>query len=182
MPDIASGGSLVERILQGDRSAEEELVQRYWRGVFLIVRARIRNRNPEEAYDLTQNTFMVVLQSIRAGKVREPEKLVGFIHGVASNLTNNFLYHEVETCELDQEVPGRDPVELLEAADRHRKAQEAISSLSKLDQQILLGVLVDGVSLEEIAARLNMSPESVRTRKSRAIKKLKKRFARVSHI
>jgi RNA polymerase sigma-70 factor (ECF subfamily) len=182
MPDIAAGGSLVERILQGDRSAEEELVQQYWRRVFLIVRARIRNRNPEEAYDLTQNTFVVVLQAIRADKLREPEKLVAFIHGVASNLTKNFLCHEVETYELDQEVPSRDPVELLEAADRQRKAQQAINSLSAVDQQILLGVLVDGASLEEIAKRLNMSPESVRARKSRAIKKLKKKFGGMSHI
>ena len=32
MSEIASGGSLVARILQGDQSAEEELVQVYWRG------------------------------------------------------------------------------------------------------------------------------------------------------
>src|SRR5262249_10167889 len=171
MPDIPSGGSLVERILQGDKSAEEELVQRYWPGVLEIVRARIRS-NPEEAYDITQDTFVVVLQAIRADKLREREKLVGFIHGVAINLTKNFLSHEVETCELDdQQVPGRDPVELLEAAERRRKAQETIRSLSRLDQWILM-MVVEGASLLEIARGLNMSPENVRQRKLRAIKKL----------
>ena len=176
MPDTAASGSLVERILQGDRSAEEELAQRYWRGVFLVIRARVRNRDPEEAYDLTQNTFMTVLQSIRAGKLREPEKLVGFIHGVAGNLTRNFLTHNAVTYELDPEFSGRDPVKSIEAADRQRKVQQAINSLAPLDQHILLRVLVDGISLEKIAESLNLSPENVRKRKSRAIEKLKKKF------
>lgn len=179
MPDIAAD-TLVERILQGDRSAEEELVKRYWRGIFLVARVRVRKRDPEEAYDLAQTTFMVVLQAIRAGKLREPEKLAGFIHGVASNLIRNFLCHTETACELNQEVPGPDPVQLLEAADRQRRAQEAINSLSEVDRQILMGVLVDGVSLEEIAQRLSMSAENVRTRKSRTIKKLKKKFESVS--
>jgi len=180
--DVTADALLAERIRQGDRTAEDELVKRYWSGLLVMFKARLRNTDPEEAYDLTQNTFIGVLQAIRAGKLREPEKLAGFIHGVARNVLNSFFEDGRPGVELTEEVSGRDPVEMLEAADRQRRAHAAINSLSPVDQQILLGVLVDGLSLEEIAIRLKMTPANVRIRKLRAIKKLKKKFARVSQI
>jgi len=63
-------------------------------------------------------------------------------------------------------------VEELELAERQRLMQREIESFSGADQQILVWSLVDGVSLVEIAARLNMSHEAVRARKSRMVKKI----------
>jgi RNA polymerase sigma-70 factor (ECF subfamily) len=181
MSEIASGGSLVARILQGDQSAEEELVQVYWRAVFRIAMVRLRDR--DAALDIVQDTFMTVLKEVRAGKLRDAEKIAGFIHGVENNFIKSFQRKRFRSleCDLDTYLDRMVASEVLIDEERRRLAQEAIHSLGATDQIILVSFFVDGRSLTEIAGRLGMSPESVRARKSRAIKKLKKKFNRMSH-
>jgi len=82
--DARSGADLVSRIRAGDRRAEEELVGRYGRGVAIIIRREVRQA--AAAADLTQETLRIALEKIRRGDLREPEKLSGFICGLARNL------------------------------------------------------------------------------------------------
>ena len=173
--------SLAERIQNGDSEAEQEMVQVYWRAAFRIAMVRVRDR--DAALDITQDTFMAVLKEVRAGKLREPEKIAGFIHGVENNFIKSFQrkkFRSVE-CELDPYLDKMEASEALIAGERCCLAQEVIQSLGATDQIILLSFFVDGRSLTEIASRLGMSPQNVRARKSRAIKKLKKKFNRMSH-
>jgi RNA polymerase sigma-70 factor, ECF subfamily len=74
---------LVIRICGGDRQAEAELVERYKRVIMSIIRREVRDATVAD--DLYQETFCIVLEKIREGDVREPEKLSGFICGVARN-------------------------------------------------------------------------------------------------
>lgn len=171
---------LAQRILSGDRSAENELAIAYRRGVFVVAVARTRDR--EAAADLTQEVLIAVLKALREGHLREADKLAAFIHGTARNLINNYLRvksHHPEV-ELDDEAYSSDPVEELEALERRRLVRHELGSFSFTDQQILLLSLVDGHSLAEIAQRLNLSHDAVRARKSRAVRKITKKFARVS--
>jgi RNA polymerase sigma-70 factor, ECF subfamily len=78
------GADLVSRIMAGEAQAEAELVERYNRGVRVIIRRE--TGNAEIADDLYQETFYIVLEKIRRGDVREPEKLSGFVCAVARNL------------------------------------------------------------------------------------------------
>jgi RNA polymerase sigma-70 factor (ECF subfamily) len=177
MDTASTGISLAERIRAGDASAEDELIRTYSRSVLLIARAR--TRDPEAARDLTQQIFLEALKALRDGRLREADKMAAFLQGIARNLIANFVRTRIRRseCDLDAaELETRDPVEALEAAERQRLVQQEISALNTLDQQILLLSLVDGHPLEEIATRLKMSPQVVRKRKSRAIKKLKSKF------
>jgi RNA polymerase sigma-70 factor, ECF subfamily len=82
--DKASGRSdLVGRIRCGDRQAETELVERYNCAIMNIIRREIRDATVAD--DLYQESLCIVLEKIREGDVREPEKLSGFICGVAKN-------------------------------------------------------------------------------------------------
>jgi RNA polymerase sigma factor (sigma-70 family) len=171
---------LAQRILAGDRSAEDELVSTYRRGVFVIAVARTRDR--EAANDLTQEILIAILKALRDGQLREATKLAAFIQGAARNLINNYLRsksHHPEV-ELDEEAFRSDPVEELESLERQRLVRRELESFSITDQQILLLSLVDGHSLAEVALRLNLSHDAVRARKSRAVRKITKKFARVS--
>jgi len=186
-PTVATGANeatltLAQRILEGDRAAEEELVNTYRRGVLVIATARTRDR--EAAHDIAQEVLMAAIQALRQGKLREHDKLAAFIHGVARNLINNYIgsrAHRSE-CELedDDQSYGADPIVELEAIERRRLVRKELAALGVTDQQILLLSLVDGHSLAEVAKRLNMSHEAVRARKSRAIRKITKKFARMS--
>ena len=172
--------TLAERIRAGDRSAEDELVNAYRRGVFLIAATRTRDR--DAARDLTQEVLISVLRALRDGQLREPTKLAAFIQGTARNLVNNYLRSRARRpeCELELEPYSADPVEQLESLERQRLVRRELESFSVTDQQILLLSLVDGHSLAEVAQRLNLSHDAVRARKSRAIRKITKRFAHMS--
>jgi len=163
-------------------AAEEELVKTYRRGVFAIAAARTRDR--EAALDLTQEVLIAALKALREGQLREPEKLAAFVHGIARNLINNYLRTRVRRaeCDLDPErayVPNL--VEELDSAEKCRLVRAELETCSLADQQILLLSLVDGRTLLEVAQRLKMSHDAVRARKSRLLRKITKKFERMSH-
>lgn len=80
---------LVARIRAGERAAEGELVQRYTRGVSIILR-RLAG-TAAVADDLYQDVFLRAVEKIRAGEVRDPERLSGFICGLARNLAIDYF-------------------------------------------------------------------------------------------
>jgi RNA polymerase sigma-70 factor (ECF subfamily) len=171
--------SLASRIQNGDPLAEEELVNTYRRTVLLI--AAVRTRDPDGAKDLAQEVLLAVLKALRAGQIRDGERLSAFVQGTARNLINNYLRSRSRHPTVDietVEVPTADPVEGIEAAERQRLMRQELAKYSVTDQKILLLSLVDGHPLNEVAERLNLSHDAVRARKSRLIRKIKKKFMR----
>jgi RNA polymerase sigma-70 factor (ECF subfamily) len=83
-----SPADLVRRIAAGEKDAEDELVERYAHGVRLVIRQSAPDTYADDIY---QETFCLVLQKIRRGEVREPERLSGFIVSVARNLMIDHL-------------------------------------------------------------------------------------------
>lgn len=180
MDSTSTGASLTERIRGGDSTAEDDLVRTYSRGLIAIASARTGDR--EAARDLAQQVLLEAVKALRGGELREPDKLAAFIQGIARNLINNFLRTKVRRAECsldDAELNSKDPIEEQESAERQRLVQDEIRSFNAVDQQILFWALVDGRPLAEIATSLNMSHDAVRARKSRAIKKLKNKFASI---
>jgi RNA polymerase sigma-70 factor (ECF subfamily) len=74
---------LIGRIRGGDRQAETELVERYNSVVMSIIRREVRDATVAD--DIYQETLCIVLEKIREGDVREPEKLSGSVCVVARN-------------------------------------------------------------------------------------------------
>ena len=75
---------LVAAIRAGDRRAEAKLVELFSRAVALLLDRHTGGR--PEAEDLYQDTFRLALEKIRAGELREPAKLPGFLSRLARNL------------------------------------------------------------------------------------------------
>ena len=82
--EFSGRGDLVSRVRAGDRQAEIELVEQYNRGVMFIIRQELGDGMVAD--DLYQDTFRIVIEKIRKGDLREPEKLSGFVWGVVRNL------------------------------------------------------------------------------------------------
>lgn len=75
---------LANRIGRGDSSAETELVKRYGEGVrFLLQR---KTQDHQLAEDIWQDTFQLVIEKLRNAAIKEPDKLPGYIRGIANNL------------------------------------------------------------------------------------------------
>ena len=173
--------AIVKRIQAGDHTAEEHLVTLYSRRIYAIAVWRTRDR--EAAKDLTQEILMAVLGALRAGRIREGEKLAGFIQGTARNVISNYMRNRTRyaECPLPEfELYTADFVEELESADRHRLLRQELAACSPTDRQILYMSLVNGYSMAEISEKLHLSHDAVRARRSRLIRKLAKKFLVVS--
>ncbi len=163
---------LAERIREHESSAEEELVSLFSDRVRFLVLAR--TRDPEAARDLAQEVMLAVVQALRGEQLREPERLAGFVYGIARNMINNYLRTRSRRPRQDsidvalhlESVP--EPVEDGERLDLVRRA---LMALDPTDRKILLLTLVEGLKPGEIGVRLQLSSEVVRARKSRALKK-----------
>jgi RNA polymerase sigma-70 factor (ECF subfamily) len=76
--------ALLAAIRAGDPRAEERLFARFGRPVALLLDRHTRGR--EEREDLFQDTFRLLIEKLRRGEVREPEKLPGYVAQLAKNL------------------------------------------------------------------------------------------------
>jgi RNA polymerase sigma-70 factor (ECF subfamily) len=173
IPNSGEQASLAERIRAGDPSAEDELVRVFRQRVFSMLLAR--TRNPEDARELTQDVMFSVLRALRDGRVREVEKLTAFVHGTARNVGNNYLRCQSQrpaAVPISSEMLLVDPADEAEISDRLSLVHRALGRLDLDDRRILLMTLVEGLKPGEIASKLSLNPETVRKRKSRALKQV----------
>ena len=173
--------ALAERVRKGDPSAEDELVRIFRAPVLVMMRAR--TQEPDAARDLCQDVLIAVLRALRLGQLRDTERIAAFVHGIARNTANNYLRTRRRQAGLD-EVPESvaaavwdDP---LESAERRQLVSCALSSVTPEDRRILMLTLVEGLKPGEIAERLGLNAEVVRTRKSRAIRRVIERVRDLS--
>jgi RNA polymerase sigma-70 factor (ECF subfamily) len=167
-PDVEQ---LVERVAQGDRAAEAQLAEYLTPRLRVMMRAK--TRDAELARDLTQDAVIEVLKALRRGQLREPARLIAFVHGVARNVANNYV-------RTRREDTGHEPLsdllaQPLDEADAHERRDlvtRGLAQISPSDREILDLILVEGLKPAEIAARMGLAPEVVRTRKSRALKRV----------
>jgi len=125
--DSCSRTDLVSRIRAGDWQAEAELVERYSRGVMIIIRREVRDTAVAE--DIYQNVFRIVLEKIREGDVREPERLSGFVCGVARNLVIDYFRRAARQERM---------IEIKEAASLHNPAPDQLQELLQKEKADLV--------------------------------------------
>ena len=169
-PDVVGW---VTRIASGHAADEAALAEYFAPRVRAMLRARLRET--EAVHDLTQDTLLAVILALRKGQLREAERLAGFVHGVARNVVNNHLrgVHRRGEGELDPEVAAS-LVAAQPQEDEQRRAlvTQALDAMAPADREVLQLTLVDGLHPREIAQRLSLPPETVRQRKTRALKRL----------
>jgi RNA polymerase sigma factor (sigma-70 family) len=165
---------LVRAIAAGDRAAEREFALRYLPPVRAMLLAR--SRNPDLASDLRQDVMIEVICALRRGQLREPSKLTPFVIAIARNVLNSHYrasVREPESLELPDDLPNFSSAEeTAEVEERENRAMDAISNLEPTDRTILQMILIDGLKPGAIAHRLNLSPDVVRQRKLRAIRRV----------
>ena len=141
----------------------------------IFVMGVVRTHDREAARELVQDVLMAVIFALRKGQLQDADKLAAFVHGTARNLINNQLRtaSQQPTLEsLPEDLAQENIVEQLEDAERGRLVHQALERLGQDDRKILLMTMVEGCKPGEIAAKLGLSSEVVRTRKLRALKKV----------
>jgi len=78
-PNPVNWQNLVERIHRGEESGMEELYRLFGRGIRYYL---CRQLGHQELDDKVHDTFVIVVQAIRRGELREPDRLMGFVRTV----------------------------------------------------------------------------------------------------
>ena len=154
---------LVSRIRAGERSAEEELVRRYSRGVSFVIRQSISDNSLAE--DIYQDSFRLVLEKVRAGELRDPDRLSGFVCSVARNLVlEQFRRHsqrgERQQQDFEQPIPSVEPSQLdqLLREEQGNLARQVLAALpSDRDRKVLYRFYIADDEKEEICADLGVT-------------------------
>jgi len=75
---------LITRFIKGEQSCFEELIHRHKNKVFAYISLYIRDQALAE--DIFQDTFLKVIQSIKAGKYSDNGKFISWVMRIAHNL------------------------------------------------------------------------------------------------
>jgi RNA polymerase sigma-70 factor (ECF subfamily) len=178
------GGSLVARILAGDRAAFGELVSRYHRVVFGI--AYRMTGSAAEAEDLTQEVFLRVFRSLGRFDLRFP--LGPWVRKIASNASLNFLRRRQTEGRLaagsatsDEAAsiadPAAGPEERLAESGRARRLDRALAKLPENQRLAFTLKYVEGLTADEIALAMDAPRNTIKTWLLRARERLREELA-----
>ena len=180
---------LVRQCWQGDSAAIERLILKYQNRIYNVILKICAD--PDDAAELTQDTFVKIIENIENFQGRSSFYTWAF--RIAVNLTLNYCRRNVRIgfSSLDAEQvsynsqPGRFLKELLsddssldpaEVAQDNELCQILVESLKKLDDaQRAVVVLrdIEGMNYNQIANVLDIELGTVRSRLSRGRKKLR---------
>lgn len=172
MPPLAhiDDEECVTRAQRGEGKAFSELVRRYQDRVYRFL-LRL-TRSPDDALDLTQDTFLRAYQSIDRWR---PDALFRtWLFRIARNAAFDLLRRDkrVEFVELEEDAEiadmGVGPESVLETTQRYRLLESALETLPAEHREILLLREIEEMSYEEIAQVLDLAMGTVKSRIARA--------------
>lgn len=167
-----------DRIKAGDQDAEVELY--CWlqdhRGI--ICGSRI-NRSE----DIATYVWMHLVRFIRNGEVREPKAIISLAEVIAYRHRKQQDRKDSRYVEFCIDIAKADnapsAIEVIYQRERRRNVNTAIDRLEPRKKEVIHRYL-NGQSLEEIAAGMQLTDTQVRLAKNRAIEAIRK-FIKVKH-
>ncbi len=179
----------VERLKQSDAAAFDLLVTRYSADVYALL-FRL-TENPEEAADLTQETFLHALKAIKS--FRGEADLKTWLFRIAVNESKNrFRWwkrrRRETTVSLDAPNDGETPLsetfssssaspeENLLRRERENKLSRALRNLPDIFREAVVLCDIEGLSYEEIAASLEINIGTVKSRIARGREELRRKL------
>jgi len=154
--------SLADRIRAGDAAAERELVERYSRGVKVILRNA--GANAPAVDDLHQETFRIALEKIRRGDLRDAAGLSGFISSLARNLAIDHFRRGRRSATDDpatlESVQSLEPgaLDRMVASEQARVVRQVLEELgTDRDREILRRFYLSSEAKEKICEELGLS-------------------------
>jgi len=167
--------SLVRRLRAGDRTAAIELVDIYYKQIYLFMRRLGHNQHVSE--DLTQESFLNAWHHI--GQLRDGKALNGWLYRIASNVSR--LYWRRNKHKKPAEIESFDTTdhtkagpETAEHNEQMEQIKKAVAELPvKLRQTIILHYLQQ-LTIAEAADVAGIREGTFKSRLNRALTTLRK--------
>jgi len=164
---------LVNRIRAEDPAAMEELYRLFHRGIRFFL---CRQLGPQELDDKIHDILLIVVQAIRRGNLREPERLMGFVRTVVKRQVAAYIdqavhsRRELEDLEEGRTVSdgGEDPEQRVISRQQIEIMTAVLRSISRRDREILTRFYILEQSQEQICREMGLTETQFRLLKSRA--------------
>jgi RNA polymerase sigma factor (sigma-70 family) len=168
---------VVEQIRAGDPVGEEALYRNLAGGARLFLQRRLASQDVE---DRVHNVFVIVVQAIRRGELREPERLMGFVRTVLNRQVGLAISGLIRTREqsipLDsaRHLTAPEPSPEDHAVSRQKVAlmKRALGEMSHRECEVLTRFYLGEQSPEQIQKEMRLTPTQFNLLKSRAKAKL----------
>ena len=165
---------LVRQIESGsDREAEAALFRRMAPRIRLYGLRHLRDEHASD--DLTQQVLVTVLEALRAGRLREPEKLTSFVLGTCRmtvlDLRRNAQRKErlLEQFGADMLAPAPPAMPHLD----HEQLRRCVQNLKERERTVVVLTFYDEQTGADVAQFLGVSETNVRVIRHRAIHQLR---------
>ncbi|MEP4890205.1 MAG: sigma-70 family RNA polymerase sigma factor [Aliiglaciecola sp.] len=165
MFEMITSEYLVDRIASGETRAEQQLVDKYWKSLFFILKKQ--SDDDELANDISQDTFLIVIDNIRNGKIENRSAIGAYIRQTGINLLIAHFRKEsrrkTEASDvIDVEYP--DSSQSLSNSLHSEKLVQIVRQVIKelpapRDRDILYRYFVYGQTKKVICDEFDLSPE-----------------------
>jgi RNA polymerase sigma-70 factor (ECF subfamily) len=180
-PDPAAAalddGALARRIAAAghvpDSAAEAELYRRLARRVRLYGLRHLRDE--QASADLVQQVLLMTLERLRAGDIREPDRIASFVLG-ACRMTvleiRRGAWRRETLLETWGDVPEAYEPPEPPGLDRDRLAR-CLEALAERERSVVVLMFFDDRNGDEVGAQLGLSGGNVRVIRHRALARLR---------
>jgi RNA polymerase sigma-70 factor (ECF subfamily) len=173
LPDDAT---LAQRVGQAapdtDSEAETELCRRLAPRVRLYGLRHLGNE--AAAADLMQQVMLMTIERLRAGALREPERLASFVFGICRMVALDLRRGQARRDRLleaygDALTPPEAPMPNFD----HGRLVHCLQCLPERERTVLLMTFYDELPAETLARELELSPANVRVIRHRGLEHLR---------
>ena len=164
---------LVEQIRIGDQSALEQMYRIFSTGVRFYL---CRQLGPQDLDDRVHDVFLIIVQSIQKGELREPERLMGYVRTivrrqVAAQIDDNIkARHNQADLDFGMTLSDHHPNPERSAIEHESEelAMRILNSLPKRDREVLARFYLEEQPPDRICREMGLTETQFRLVKSRA--------------
>lgn len=169
----AEWGELVSQIKAGEDAGMEQLYKLFSRGIRYYL---CRQLGPQELEDKVHDTFLIVVNAIKRGDLREPERLMGFVRTIVRRQVAAYIEQVVHTRRDQTDIESgviivdrkQNPEQEAIVRQKAELMKSALEGLSKRDRDILVRFYLQEQSQEQICHEMSLTETQFRLLKSRA--------------
>ena len=186
--EVPDWGDLVQRIQDGDTAAMEKLYAFFEKGVRYFL---LRSLGSEELDDRVHDCFVIVTEALRAGELREPNKLMGYIRTVVRRQIASVIQDSIDHRRTHVDLSDNlflladwkeDPEKSFQANEREAIARKVLREISERDREVLMRFYVHEQDYETICSEMNLTYNQFRLLKSRAKARFGKQGKRKANL
>jgi len=182
-PDQVELLGLIEGSRQGDRAAQDALIQLVQKRVYYHCKKMLKNE--EGALDATQDVLIVIFTSL--DKLKEPAAFWGWVNGITANRCRHLLSAPHKEWQIPEDEDGSSMLDSMESLDQESIPEQALDD--KETRRMILGLVddlppdqrmsvlyyyYDEMSVKQIAEAMEVSEGTVKSRLNYARKAIKR--------